>query len=191
MLAIKRPKLCSVCHRSRGDERVGDLHSMALSVLPQVTTRLVSRISVNWNTGESPKKIAQGLVFIRPGASPELSDLLNWIHFETMPAFTGETLQSGCRNRPVPSFLLCESGPDGHAAKAAHVLYRLDWFRTLLTDTNELLHSFHLLILVAQITFAHGFPHQFWGRGFSAARTSVKRIPEMIVKIKLCSPHDV
>jgi hypothetical protein len=46
---------------------------MALAVLPQVTTRPMSRVSVNRNTGGSPKKIAQGLVLIRPAASPELS----------------------------------------------------------------------------------------------------------------------
>ena len=98
MLAISCPELCVVCHRSRGDQRVGDFDAMALSVLSQIGARLKSGVSVNRtqvgarkrlfmasnSLGRAPAQSSATLTGEYRTAAPELLDSS---HLEMISAF--------------------------------------------------------------------------------------------------------
>jgi hypothetical protein len=76
-------------------------------------------------------------------------------------------------------------------AETSHVLHGVEWLGPIVTNSDELLHSLHLFVPLAEISIANGFPHKFRDAGLSIPGVSVQGIPEMIVEIKLGPPHDV
>lgn len=58
-------------------------------------------------------------------------------------------------------------------------------------DSDKILHRLRALFEIAEIPLTDRFPHQFRNRRLPAARAGVKGIPEVIVEIWLCPPHDV
>ena len=126
-------------------------------------------------------------------------ELLKSIHLEITSAFPPLdtsiwTLQSGCRNPPGQSSFV-KPFQTVTPAKTPDIIYRInyriDGLRCLLANSDECLHGFHPLLAPAQVAFADRFPHEFRNGGLSAAGASVKGAPEVVVKIKLGSPHDV
>jgi hypothetical protein len=77
------------------------------------------------------------------------------------------------------------------AAKTPDVLDRVGGFSPPLADSDKLLHRIHPLVLSTEVTLANSFPYELRDGGLRASRAGVQRIPQMIVKVQLRSPHDV
>jgi hypothetical protein len=77
------------------------------------------------------------------------------------------------------------------STKASHILDRIEGFGRFLANPDKFLHRLHLLVPPAQVTPTNGFPYKFRDGSLPASRTSMKGRPEVIVKVKLCAPHDV
>src|SRR5579863_6802728 len=92
-----------------------------------------------------------------------------------------EPPQSGCRSPQGRSSLLVEPLQTIAGAKASHVLHRVHRLRALLANSDEFLHRLGLFIPFAEITLTDRFPHELRHGGLSAARASVKRMPEIVV----------
>ena len=76
-------------------------------------------------------------------------------------------------------------------AKASNILNGIDGFGGSLANSDESLHRLHLLLLLSEVTLTNCFPHEFRDGSLSTPCSSVKGIPEMIVKVQLRPPHDV
>ena len=77
------------------------------------------------------------------------------------------------------------------APKSPDIFDRVARLGLSLADSDKVLHRLHSLVPATEVTFANGFPHEFRDSGFRASRPGVQRIPEVIVKVQLRSPHDV
>src|SRR5579863_1747027 len=80
MLAIERPELRPAGLGTRGNQRVGHLQPMALSVLPKISTGPASGICVNWSAGQSTKEIAKSVVFTGSSSRPKFSHADRRVH---------------------------------------------------------------------------------------------------------------
>lgn len=77
------------------------------------------------------------------------------------------------------------------APKLPDIFDRIAELSPSLADSDKVLHRSHPLVLSTEVTLANGFPYEFRDGGLRASRTGMQRIPEMIVKVQLRSPHDV
>jgi hypothetical protein len=77
------------------------------------------------------------------------------------------------------------------AAETSNILHTVRQIGTSLSNANELLHRLSLLIPPAEVTLASGFPHQFRDGSLLTPGAGVKGIPELLIEVELCSPHDV
>jgi len=75
--------------------------------------------------------------------------------------------------------------------KLSDILRTVEDCGTSPANADEFLHRLNPLIPPAEVTLANGFAHEFRDGGFLTPGASVKGMPELIVKVQLCSPHDV
>src|SRR5690242_20530469 len=60
-----------------------------------------------------------------------------------------------------------------------------------LADSDEAFHRRPAPLEVAEVALSDGLPDQFGDTGFLTLCPRVERTPQLVVQIKLCSPHDV